>query len=151
MRTANAIKTLILSAVIGCMLSSCATIMNQRTQEVIVHADTEVKVVLGKDTTTSENNYLRIYPKRKNESLKITVLNDSVSRNITLNPANSFPYWFNIYATWGLGALVDRSNPKRYDYPAYIDVKMNRAAADSVFGFSAKHLGTKYRNSIKFT
>ncbi len=37
---------------------------------------------------------------------------------VNLKARNSFAYWFNIYANYGLKMLVDRNNVKRYSYPA---------------------------------
>jgi hypothetical protein len=83
-----------------------------------------------------------------------------------LKPHNSPLFWVNIYFNYGIGMLVDLSNPKRYDYPSknYYYVKdslilrhrfapMQKGTANLSFSlpfttiFSVRSLGKQYNSA----
>ncbi len=108
---------------IGCilillfMMSSCATILNKPFTYVKVYTTEPSEVIYKKDTFETSNNTINLISERKNEILSFTVFTDSISKTVEIEPKNSFFYWFNIYANYGIGMLIDRSNSKRYTYP----------------------------------
>jgi hypothetical protein len=130
---------------------SCATIMNRRSVRIAVVTTTPVRVVIAKDTFTRIGNKVVLRVPRKMVPLEIRVFNDTVSKKITIVPLNSAAYWFNIYATWGIGMLVDKNSSKRYTYPKKVLVTMTRSMPDS---FTLKLVPEKInerRNIIKIT
>lgn len=63
-----------------------------------------------------------LWVKRKNETISIVAITDSVVKEIEVAPGNSLAYWSNILYTFGIGMLIDKNNPKRYTYPKRIYV-----------------------------
>jgi hypothetical protein len=84
-------------------------------------------LVLNKDTL----KYLRINKlvtvDRDKKPITVTVYNDSLTKTIQINSANSFAYWLNLYPNWHLwtGFIYDTKTKRRYTYPktVYIDLK----------------------------
>jgi hypothetical protein len=42
-----------------------------------------------------------------------------VEETLSLKPHRSFAFWFNIYANYGIGMLVDMKEPKSFGYPTW--------------------------------
>ena len=108
-------------------LSSCATVLNHTTKTVYITTSTPANVVINKDTIKTFEDKVPIWVKRQPKDLKITVFNDSIKKEVSIKPGNSFAFWLNAYPTPLLftGFLIDRKNPKRYTYPSrmYFDMK----------------------------
>jgi len=109
------------------VLSSCATVLNHTTKTIYITTTTPANVVVNKDTLKTFQDKVPIWVKRQPKDLKITVFNDSVTKEVSIKPRNSFTFWLNAYPTpllW-TGFLIDRKNPKRYTYPTriYFDMK----------------------------
>jgi hypothetical protein len=103
------------------LLSSCATIINQPLQKIYITTDKNVKVISVEkavlmDSSKHTNARKEYFVKRSNTPLIITVQADSTKKIIVLKSKNSFAYWYNIAANYGIGMLVDRDNEKRFTY-----------------------------------
>lgn len=141
-------KKLFTIGIVLLFCSSCATIFNKQTTHVYLIAKTPIKVVMDKDTLTSVKNRVTLIVPRQKAPIEITVFNDTISKKITLNSKNSFAYWYNIYANYGIGMLIDKDNPKRYAYPKQVYVPMDTTREN--------HLpyipySLSYKNNIKIT
>ncbi|WP_462250321.1 hypothetical protein [Ferruginibacter sp.] len=111
-------------------LSSCATIINQPLQNIFIATDKNIKVISVEkavlmDSSKHTNARKEYFVKRSNTPLVITVQTDSTKKVIVLKPKNSFAYWYNIAANYGIGMLIDRDNVKRFTYQqsSYVSVE----------------------------
>lgn len=138
------------------LLSSCATIMNKRNVHLAILTGVPVKVVFGNDTissrkiTSSRNRTEFVVPRQK-DSIKLTLLTDSLKKNIVLHSGNSFAYWLNVVSTAGVGVLVDKSSNKRYTFPKQFSVDIKNAKTDSMIYLPKGFKEGMSRNAIKFT
>ena len=103
--------------IVSLFMTSCATILNQPYKNVKVNTTEPSKIIHRYDTITTVNNKANLLAERKNETLSIVAMTDSITKTIEIKPRNSFWWWFNIPYTYGIGMLVDMDNPKRYSYP----------------------------------
>lgn len=115
-----------LLVVVILVLSSCATILNQSTKTIYITTTTPANVIVNKDTFKTFQDKTPIWVKRQSKDLKIKVFNDSVTKEVSIKPINSFAFWLNAYPTplFWTGFLIDKKNPKRYTYPTrmYFDM-----------------------------
>ena len=135
----------LITVFIASICCSCATYRNSPYKVISVFTHKNAKIIFGKDTLKSENPTL-ILATRQKAPLKLSILKDSISRDLIIKSFNSLNYYRNIITNYGIGMLVDKNNPKRYSYPSrlYIDLKEN--TTDSL----TYHLFEKnYRNSFK--
>ena len=118
-------RPLILTACSLVFMTSCATLLNRRTQEIHI-------------TTDNKITDLRVYPANKLDSTTYIVTRsrqdltihfrlDTTEKILLLRSRNSFAFWFNVY-NYCAGMLVDWKNPKRYGYPAYTYLKAKDTA-----------------------
>lgn len=98
------------------VLNSCTTILNGKTTRVNIHAPKNTKVQHENQDSNLEEERTILYPKRSNEPLKFTLTNDSISSNFIFNREISSLIYLNIPYTYGLGILIDLTNPKRFTY-----------------------------------
>lgn len=98
------------------LLNSCASIFNKDTAVVKISSDTASQVVFEQDTLQISKKQIKIRPKRSKEAVKLTVLKDSLQKNVYLDSKISTIFWVNILYTYGLGILVDLTNDKRFTY-----------------------------------
>jgi hypothetical protein len=102
-------------------LFSCATILNKRVQKISISTAKNVKVIaVGKavsaDSAGSDSDSARsYYVQRSRDPLKVDVQIDSSNKSFYLKPKNSILFWLN-FSTYGVGMLVDMTNPKRFAY-----------------------------------
>jgi hypothetical protein len=116
-------STLSLTAVfvLPVFLSSCATVLNGRTQHIQITTDEKIRRVsidkaLFTDSIAREPNGSGVFlVRRSHEPLFIHAQLDSGEKIIRIQPHNSLAFWLNI-DYFGLGMLVDFNNPKRYGY-----------------------------------
>jgi hypothetical protein len=121
-------KTILLSSLsLVILLSSCCTILNQRTTEVNIYSDMDSAVIcFGPD---SEKYVLPVtleLPRSKYD-FYCTVEKDSMKRSVILeNKLSPMFWWGNMFSgPGGLGYLVDLTNQKRFTYPPDITVPFN--------------------------
>ena len=107
------------------LLSSCATIVNHPLTDIRIHTTKPSKIIYKNDTIRTVSNKAVLWVERKNETLSIVAMTDSITKTVEIKPKNSFMYWSNIWTNYGIGMLVDMDNPKRYSYPTNI-YKFNR-------------------------
>ena len=112
--------------IIPCFIvfTSCATVLNRRTQRIDIVTNKHADVIINDKVVVNVNNRTKFIAVRDIQPIKLLVFNDSMSKELLLDSKSSFPYWFNIYANAGLGMLIDKDSPKRYVYPKRIFVDM---------------------------
>jgi hypothetical protein len=101
-------------------LSSCATILNSRKERVDIIPTVPARAVVGLDTIEMVKNRIRLNVPRSEQALRVKLLAGKFANEYQIESKNSFAYWFNLYANYGIGMLIDQDNPKRYSYPSRI-------------------------------
>ena len=101
-------------------MTSCATIMNQSHKKITIYTTESSKIIINHDTIKTLENKVTLKVERKNEVINITATADSLTKDIEVEPKNSFLYWSNIFCNYGIGMLIDRKNSKRFSYPERI-------------------------------
>ncbi|WP_143822090.1 hypothetical protein [Mucilaginibacter pedocola] len=115
-------KHLFAAAIILCLLSSCARVMNERLTTVTIRTTKPSKIVVNKDTLSTRKNKVSIKTPRSAEPLTVVAISDNSSRTVTIPAKNSFAWYYNIVTNFGIGMLIDKNAPQRYTYPnIYID------------------------------
>lgn len=120
--------------VIVFLLSSCATLIHQRTVDVKVHSDTDsVKICVSNDTARWFNTPAWINVERSRNDLKIIARKDSIQKQITVKSKLSTAFWLgNMFSGAGiLGYAIDLTNPKRFTYPPNITIDFNANSASA--------------------
>jgi hypothetical protein len=108
-------KKLGIFLLISISLSSCASLLNNKKTVVKISSDTESKIIFNKDTLFTNQKKSTIRPLRLKETIKISVLKDSLKQDFYLKPKLSSILWLNAYA-FGLGVFIDLSSNKRFTY-----------------------------------
>lgn len=98
-------------------LSSCASLLNSRRERVDIITPVPTRAVVGQDTFVHHQNRIRLRVARSAQPLKVKLLTGKSANDFWIPSRNSFAFWFNLYANYGLGMLIDSNNPKRYSYP----------------------------------
>jgi len=119
------LKAKIIFLAVLCTLSSCATILNQSKTFVHVHTTEPSLIVQGNDSVKTIKNKALLTVERKNEPITIITITDSLKNQIQVNPRNSFAYYYNIFWNLGIGMIVEKNNPKRFDYPMSVRINPN--------------------------
>src|SRR5690554_4146563 len=100
------------------LFSSCATILNSKIDSIHVVTNEPARLQVADDTlhTISKNHFLSL--ERSKDSLEITAFTEQKNKLVKIKSRNSFAYWLNLYpsSAW-IGFLIDKNNPKRYNYP----------------------------------
>jgi len=96
-------------------------------KKMTIYTDRPAKVIIDKDTIKSLNNETQILVTRQRGPVNFTVFNDTVRKNITIDSHTSCLFWSNLAFAYGVGILVDLTNPKRFTYPStvYLSMKDN--------------------------
>jgi hypothetical protein len=98
------------------VLNSCASIFNKDTAVIKISSDKKSQVIFKQDTLQIHKKQIKIRPKRAKEVVKLTVLKDSLQKDVYLESKISTLFWANILYTYGLGMIVDLTNDKRFTY-----------------------------------
>jgi hypothetical protein len=109
--------------VLLCICSSgCATLFNQRHQNIHIYAEKPFKLILKDDTLHSQDNQIVLREARQKTPLELSVVADHLPANVRIPAKNALAYWLNAYPSPMLwtGFLIDKKNPKRYAYPKHI-------------------------------
>jgi hypothetical protein len=115
------IKSLTIIVIHSALLPSCATLLNGPVMNIHIATDDKIKRVsvdnaLYPDKITREPKDPGTYLiPRDHETLVIHAQLDSGEKVIRIAPHLSAAFWFNV-ENYGLGMLVDITNPKRYGY-----------------------------------
>lgn len=107
------------------MLCSCATILNQSNTFINVRTTEPSLIVMGTDSVQTINNKALLSVERKNEPITLITKNESVEHQIQINPVNSIAYYYNLFWNLGIGMIVEKNNPKRFDYPMIVRLDPN--------------------------
>lgn len=132
-------------SIAGLLLSSCASIINGPNTRVQINASTPLKVAIRNDTIEVIQSAF-ITPKRSPQHLTLNVITPDTSFVSHIQPISSLAYYFNIAAVYGLGFLIDRTNPKRYTYPIKLWIRNNK-----VYDYNHKNPEFNFENIIKVT
>ena len=111
--------------IIGILFTSCATLLNQKTMNVNVDANTDsVKVCLYHDTTQWYDTPIRLEVERSRNDLLLLAKKDSIQKLVQVNSRLSTAFWLgNIWSGVGVvGYAIDMTNPKRFSYPSTITI-----------------------------
>ncbi len=119
--------------IVSFLISSCATIFNRKTQNVVIQTDTKQTILINDvDTLKNEREY-KVRFLRGYKPIKISILDTSNQRNdYTIKPTFSTTLLFNIW-NYGAGYLVDYFSPKRFGYPYYI--YLNESKSNKYYTF----------------
>jgi hypothetical protein len=124
----NPMKTnLLLALTLALLVSSCCTLMNQRTTEVNIYSDVDSAVICFGPDSEKYILPLTLELPRSKYDFYFTVEKDSMKRPVILENKLSPTFWWgNMFSgPGGLGYLVDLTNPKRFTYPPEITVPFN--------------------------
>jgi len=148
-------KKILYMLVILCLMTSCATILNQPYTHFTVFTTQPSKIIFRKDTIQTSKNHVNLIVERKKAPVKFVASTDSITKSIEVKPKNSIMYWANICYNYGLGMLIDGNNPKRYTYPSRIYInsadtiaKYYKYALSRQKGELDLHLSLPYINSF---
>ncbi len=130
------------------LLQSCATILNGPNTHIWVNTDKPSKIVFLGDTVNTYHNSARIKVPRKKDSLELEIIGDSISKHLSITSKTSPVYYANFAFLYGLGALIEKKQPRRYTYPHHIYVN-ERTSQNSFATFDSTVLGKAY--ILKFT
>lgn len=112
---------------------SCATVFNKPDQLIELRTNEPTQLIVATDTLSVKSTQHFFYAQRKNDMLPITIIGDSLQKDIALRPRNSFAYLSNFfYPSFNfLGALiVDRNSNRRYGYPTLVSVDLENITSN---------------------
>lgn len=110
-------KYIILFLALAFGFSSCATILNGRKERVDIITPVPARAVVGQDTFHFSDSRIRLRVDRSEQPLVVKLLAGDFANEYHVFSRNSFAYWLNLYANYGLGMIVDFNSPRRYSYP----------------------------------
>lgn len=143
---------------ISLLLVSCATLTNQEWTRSTIYTTEPTRIVFRYDTIKTLRNKAKLTLERKNAPIEIIAITDSLKKQVTIKPINSFAYWANIPCNYGIGMLIDGTNPKRYSYPQRIYLN-STDTTNRYFSYEQGnnkgqlllHLSLPYINSFQLT
>jgi hypothetical protein len=109
-------RPLILTACSLVFMTSCATLLNRRTQAIHIATDNKITGLRIEQATRLDSTTYVVT--RGRQDLTIHFRLDTTEKTLLLRSRNSFAFWFNVY-NYCAGMLIDWKNPKRFSYPAY--------------------------------
>ena len=109
-------KQLITILITSCLFSSCATLLNQPTAYVTVKTTKPALIISGTDSVETKENKAVLTLERSKNPIVLTTISDSLKSQITVKARNSIAYKYNVF-NLGIGALIEKGSPKRYEYP----------------------------------
>lgn len=112
---------------------SCATILNTAKTPVTVITSEPASLIIGNDTIGNPGPGNTFFFDRDKKPLNITAYNESVTKSVSVQAANSAAYWLNLYPNlhFWTGFFIDTRNKKRYTYPRTIYIDL--ATSDSSY------------------
>ncbi|MBE9584307.1 hypothetical protein IM792_07600 [Mucilaginibacter sp. JRF] len=151
-------KPYLVVAVILCLLTSCARLINSPYKTVTVYTTRPSKLFFNNDSLLTSENQAEIVLRRGKAPVKVKIVSDSITKNITLKAHNSGAYYLNIPANFGVGMLVDMRSSKRYSYPSYIYVNSADTLSryyhhnrENKKGKNLLHVSLPYINSFRLS
>jgi len=125
------------SLLICTLLSSCATIFNNRHQRITVNTTEPSTIIIKDDTVLTSKNMAQFRLRRSKEAIEIISVTDSLTKKIKVKSRTSSAYYSNVFN--GPGFIIDLYSPKRHEYPAEIFLN----STDTISKF------TRYRPPLK--
>lgn len=110
-------------------LTSCATLLNGSYDRVNVVTDIPSRLTVNDDTLDFFSTHKTVYVQRSAEPLVVTATSTGDTAKTMVSPKNSAAFWLNIYFNYGLGMLVDKDSPRRYDYPHVVYLAFSDSSA----------------------
>lgn len=107
-------------AVLAFTTGSCASVLNSRKERVDLYTSTPAMAIVGQDTFNYEKQRIRLVVPRSAKPLEVKLVTADQINDFEIFSRNSFAYWFNLYANYGIGMLIDYRSPKRYSYPGKV-------------------------------
>jgi hypothetical protein len=150
--TLKALREIVFLLLIIFIVCSCATIYNSRLENITITTREPSRIVIKNDTSISYMTQQVLSVPRSKEPVKISVINQTSTKEINVKSRNSFAFWLNLYpASAWTGFLIDMNNPKRYSYPRtiYIDTRSKENNYQTYKPLDSTI--TKFNNLIKFT
>ncbi|WP_299130809.1 hypothetical protein [uncultured Winogradskyella sp.] len=99
------------------VLNSCATLLNGKTTRVKIHARKGTVVTYKDSTYKVKDQFVKIFPKRSKDSLKLTISNDSLSQDFNIPKRLSGTLALNLFVPYSwAGVVIDFTNQKRFTY-----------------------------------
>jgi hypothetical protein len=118
--------------ILGCFIllvlcSSCATIFNGKQTKVKIFAPENTSVVFNEETIAIKNGETQIYPERSKDSLKFTLINNSLSGDFTFRRKISSTIYLNLFILpyGGAGLIADLLNKRRFTYDRNLRFKID--------------------------
>ena len=108
--------------VLASLLSSCATVLNRSFQRITISHDDKsriVSIVKADSSMVKKINEDEYCIERSKAPAYLTLQSDNVVKQVRMPSENSFAYYYNILANYGLGMLIDRNSPKRFGIQRY--------------------------------
>lgn len=93
-----------------------------------------IVIVNHLDTFMSGEN-LEVRVLRSNKPLQVTILKDSLRKEISVLSKIDNLFWLNSLSYFFVGALVDLTNKKRYTYPKKVYVNLQKDDVESKLGY----------------
>ena len=107
-------RPLILIACALVFMTSCATLLNRRTEEIHITTDNKITGLRVEQATQIDSTTYVVTRGRQDLTLHFRL--NTTEKTLLLRSRNSFAFWLNVY-NYCTGMLVDWKNPKRYGYP----------------------------------
>jgi hypothetical protein len=132
------------------LFNSCATLMNSEKVRVKIITNEPSKLLVNGDSINNFETMQYVTISRGKKPISITAYNDSNAKTIQVKSRNSIAYWLNYYPSVHLwtGLLIDKHNPKRYDYPKMIYIDFEDTISNYLKYIPAK-TNYKYKHTIK--
>jgi hypothetical protein len=145
-------KTTILLTVLSLISSSCATLLNSKTDSIKVVTNEPSILTIDNCTLPETSNLHLVRVERSKDSIEISAFSDHNNKTINISAKNSFAYWLNLYPSiaW-TGFLIDNNNPKRYSYPNTVYIALNDNKNTYLTYRPLDSVYSKYTNILKVT
>lgn len=102
------------------LLSSCATILNNKIQRIQITADKKINNIRLDSSLKHITENEAFYVLRNKKPLTVYFKADSTEQTLKIKSKNSFAFWINLYFNYGIGMIIDKNKPERYAYPKHI-------------------------------
>jgi hypothetical protein len=133
-------KQLITILITSCLFSSCATLMNQPTAYMTVKTTIPALIISGTDSVETKKNKAVLTLERSKNPIVLTTISDSLKSQITIKARNSIAYKYNIF-NLGIGALIEKDSPKRYEYPWTVKINPSDTTSRVYDYYKTPHKG----------
>jgi len=143
-------KTTILLTVMSLIFSSCATLLNSKTDSIKIVTNEPSLITIDNYTFPETSNLHLVKVERSKDSIGISAFSDHNNKTVKINAKNSFAYWLNLYpSTAWTGFLIDKNNPKRYSYPKTVYIALNDNSNNYLTYRPLDSVYSKYTNILK--